>query len=200
MICRAIPFEGKEPYIFVSYCHADKEILYPLFEQMAMDGYRIWYDDGNNAGDDWTTNIEARLEESMVCLAFISGNSSLSHNCKSEIVYALKCGKKIVPVLIETTDLPRGLRMQLSHLHYLKCADFPHNRALLNKIWEVNSYIPGEGHNLQEHSIVLVRGGRVKDLPGVRYHIVRGTLDTAGVANRTQRRSKYGAKRPKAKK
>ena len=138
MICRAIPFEGKEPYIFVSYCHADKEILYPLFEQMAMDGYRIWYDDGNNAGDDWTTNIEARLEESMVCLAFISGNSSLSHNCKSEIVYALKCGKKIVPVLIETTDLPRGLRMQLSHLHYLKCADFPHNRALLNKIWEVD--------------------------------------------------------------
>ena len=57
--------------------------------------------------------------------------------------------------------------------------------------------IPGEGHNLQEHSIVLVRGGRVKDLPGVRYHIVRGTLDTAGVAGRTQRRSKYGAKRPK---
>ena len=62
---------------------------------------------------------------------------------------------------------------------------------------KVNSYIPGEGHNLQEHSIVLVRGGRVKDLPGVRYHIVRGTLDTAGVNGRTQRRSKYGAKRPK---
>ena len=65
---------------------------------------------------------------------------------------------------------------------------------------KVNAYIPGEGHNLQEHSIVMVRGGRVKDLPGVRYHIVRGSLDTAGVANRLQRRSKYGAKRPKAKK
>jgi small subunit ribosomal protein S12 len=63
---------------------------------------------------------------------------------------------------------------------------------------EVIAYIPGEGHNLQEHSIVLVRGGRVKDLPGVRYHIVRGALDTAGVENRKQRRSKYGAKRPKA--
>ena len=63
---------------------------------------------------------------------------------------------------------------------------------------EVTAYIPGEGHNLQEHSIVLVRGGRVKDLPGVRYHIVRGTLDTSGVKDRTQRRSKYGAKRPKA--
>ena len=62
---------------------------------------------------------------------------------------------------------------------------------------EVNAYIPGEGHNLQEHSIVLVRGGRVKDLPGVRYHIVRGALDTAGVKDRTQRRSKYGTKRPK---
>ena len=70
-------------------------------------------------------------------------------------------------------------------------------RVRLTNGKEVNAYIPGEGHNLQEHSIVLVRGGRVKDLPGVRYHIVRGALDTAGVAGRTQRRSKYGAKRPK---
>ena len=70
-------------------------------------------------------------------------------------------------------------------------------RVKLTNQKEVNSYIPGEGHNLQEHSIVLVRGGRVKDLPGVRYHIVRGTLDTAGVTSLTQRRSKYGAKRPK---
>jgi small subunit ribosomal protein S12 len=68
---------------------------------------------------------------------------------------------------------------------------------LTNKM-EVIAYIPGEGHNLQEHSIVLVRGGRVKDLPGVRYHIVRGALDTSGVDARRQRRSKYGAKKPKA--
>jgi small subunit ribosomal protein S12 len=67
---------------------------------------------------------------------------------------------------------------------------------LVNGI-EVTAYIPGEGHNLQEHSIVLIRGGRVKDLPGVRYHIIRGTLDTAGVAERKQGRSKYGAKRAK---
>ena len=73
-------------------------------------------------------------------------------------------------------------------------------RVRLSNAKEVNAYIPGEGHNLQEHSIVLVRGGRVMDLPGVRYHIVRGPLDPAGVANRTHRRSKYGAKRPKAKK
>ena len=68
---------------------------------------------------------------------------------------------------------------------------------LTNKI-EVTTYIPGVGHNLQEHSIVLIRGGRVKDLPGVRYHVVRGTLDTAGVEGRKQSRSKYGAKRPKS--
>ncbi|MDQ2086684.1 30S ribosomal protein S12 [Herbivorax sp. ANBcel31] len=71
-------------------------------------------------------------------------------------------------------------------------------RVRLTNGIEVSAYIPGIGHNLQEHSVVLIRGGRVKDLPGVRYHIVRGTLDTAGVANRMQARSKYGAKRPKA--
>ena len=71
-------------------------------------------------------------------------------------------------------------------------------RVRLTNGIEVSAYIPGEGHNLQEHSVVLIRGGRVKDLPGVRYHIVRGTLDTQGVANRMQARSKYGAKRPKA--
>ena len=71
-------------------------------------------------------------------------------------------------------------------------------RVRLSNGIEVTSYIPGEGHNLQEHSVVLIRGGRVKDLPGVRYHIVRGTLDAQGVAKRMQARSKYGAKRPKA--
>ena len=71
-------------------------------------------------------------------------------------------------------------------------------RVRLTNGIEVTSYIPGEGHNLQEHSLVLIRGGRVKDLPGVRYHVVRGTLDTVGVEGRKQGRSKYGAKRPKA--
>lgn len=71
-------------------------------------------------------------------------------------------------------------------------------RVRLTSGYEVTSYIGGEGHNLQEHSVVLIRGGRVKDLPGVRYHTVRGTLDTSGVAKRRQRRSKYGAKKPKS--
>lgn len=71
-------------------------------------------------------------------------------------------------------------------------------RVRLTNGMEVNAYIPGEGHNLQEHSIVMIRGGRVKDLPGVRYHIIRGNLDTQGVQNRKQGRSRYGAKKPKA--
>jgi len=71
-------------------------------------------------------------------------------------------------------------------------------RVRLSNGMEVTAYIPGEGHNLQEHSIVLIRGGRVKDLPGVRYHVIRGTLDTQGVESRRRGRSKYGAKRPKA--
>ncbi|MDP3149955.1 MAG: 30S ribosomal protein S12 [Ignavibacteria bacterium] len=72
-------------------------------------------------------------------------------------------------------------------------------RVRLTNNMEVTAYIPGEGHNLQEHSIVLIRGGRIKDLPGVRYHIIRGTLDTSGVEDRKQSRSKYGAKKPKSK-
>jgi len=71
-------------------------------------------------------------------------------------------------------------------------------RVRLTNQMEVTAYIPGEGHNLQEHSVVLIRGGRVKDLPGVRYHIIRGTLDTAGVKDRKRGRSKYGSKKPKA--
>ena len=73
-------------------------------------------------------------------------------------------------------------------------------RVRLSNGYEVTAYIPGVGHNLQEHSVVMIRGGRVKDLPGVRYHIIRGTLDTQGVSGRMQARSKYGAKRPKASK
>lgn len=73
-------------------------------------------------------------------------------------------------------------------------------RVRLSNLIEVTAYIPGIGHNLQEHSVVLIRGGHVKDLPGVRYHIIRGTLDTAGVEGRMQSRSKYGAKKPKSKK
>jgi small subunit ribosomal protein S12 len=95
----------------------------------------------------------------------------------------------------ETWRLREGIH------HHSQKAELSHaERVRLTNQKEVNAYIPGEGHNLQEHSIVLIRGGRVKDLPGVRYHLIRGALDTSGVEGRTQRRSKYGTKRPKVKK
>ncbi|MDP8230269.1 MAG: 30S ribosomal protein S12 [Candidatus Gorgyraea atricola] len=114
------------------------------------------------------------------------GRSSKSRKTKSRALNA--CPQKRGVCLQVKTQTPKKPNSALRKVARVR---------LTNGI-EVTSYIPGEGHNLQEHSIVLIRGGRVKDLPGVRYHIVRGTLDTAGVANRKKSRSKYGAKRPKA--
>ena len=111
---------------------------------------------------------------------------------------SLKAVKSTVPAL-EGSPQKRGVCTRV----YTTTPKKPNSamrkvaRVRLTNGFEVTSYIPGEGHNLQEHSVVLIRGGRVKDLPGVRYHIVRGTLDTQGVSDRRQRRSKYGAKRPK---
>lgn len=137
MICRAIPYEGKEPYIFVSYCHADKAQIYPLIEQMSLDGYRAWYDVGNKPGINWLLNIEEHLENCKVVIAFISKHSSDSDNCNKEIVYAMKCNKKVIPVLIEDVALPRGLRMQMVDLHYLERKNFPSDKELLKKCYEV---------------------------------------------------------------
>ena len=108
-------------------------------------------------------------------------------------------GKSNVPAL-ESSPQKRGVCTRV----YTTTPKKPNSalrkvaRVRLTNGYEVTSYIGGEGHNLQEHSVVLIRGGRVKDLPGVRYHTVRGSLDTAGVSKRRQGRSKYGAKRPKA--
>ena len=110
-----------------------------------------------------------------------------------------RCGKSNVPAL-EASPQRRGVCTRV----YTTTPKKPNSalrkvaRVRLTNGFEVASYIPGEGHNLQEHSVVLIRGGRVKDLPGVRYHTIRGSLDTQGVQNRRQGRSKYGAKRPKA--
>lgn len=136
MICRAIPYEGKDPYIFVSYCHADKALIYPLIEQMSLDGYRAWYDVGNKPGINWLLNIEEHLENCKVVIAFISKHSSDSDNCNKEIVYAMKCNKKVIPVLIEDVALPRGLRMQMVDLHYLERKNFASDKELLKKCYD----------------------------------------------------------------
>jgi small subunit ribosomal protein S12 len=130
----------------------------------------------------------------------------------------LKLGGCPMPTIQQLIRKPRRPRVVRSKAQHLQAS--PQKRGVCTRVYtttpkkpnsalrkvakirltnglEVISYIPGEGHNLQEHSVVLIRGGRVKDLPGVRYHVLRGVLDTQGVKNRRQRRSKYGAKRPK---
>ena len=136
MLCRVVPYEGQEPYVFLSYCHQDASRVYPIFEQMALDGYRVWYDDGNHAGDDWVENIAQHLSACDICVAFVSENSSLSHNCKNEVSFAIQCKKKLSTVLLEDFEMTLGMRLQLSSFHYLKRTDFPSNRMLLQKIYE----------------------------------------------------------------
>ena len=113
------------------------------------------------------------------------GRKAITYKSKSPALD--ECPQKRGVCLSVTTTTPKKPNSALRKLARVR---------LTNGI-EVSAYIPGVGHNLQEHSVVLIRGGRVKDLPGVRYHIIRGTLDAQGVANRMQSRSKYGAKRPK---
>ena len=114
------------------------------------------------------------------------GREQITYKSKSPILD--NCPQKRGVCLSVTTTSPKKPNSAMRKIARVK----------LTNGMEVTSYIPGIGHNLQEHSVVLIRGGRVRDLPGVRYHIIRGTLDAQGVANRNQSRSKYGAKRPKA--
>ena len=113
------------------------------------------------------------------------GRQKVKNRSKSPVLDA--CPQKRGVCLVVKTQTPKKPNSALRKVA----------RVRLTNGMEVTSYIPGEGHNLQEHSVVLIRGGRVKDLPGVRYHIIRGTLDATGVDARTMGRSKYGAKRPK---
>ena len=129
--------------------------------------------------------------------ACVLGHGGADRNSGASVVRSMACHKSIAA--LNSCPQRRGVCTRV----YTTTPKKPNSamrkvaRVRLTNGNEVNAYIPGEGHNLQEHSIVLVRGGRVKDLPGVRYHIIRGALDTAGVEGRSQRRSKYGAKKPK---
>ena len=132
-------------------------------------------------------------------------NTNYFKNCTMPTINQLIKKSRVKPIArnkvpaLERQPLKRGVCVKV----YTTTPKKPNSalrkvaRVRLSNGYEVTAYIPGEGHNLQEHSVVLLRGGRVKDLPGVRYHILRGNLDTQGVANRKQRRSLYGAKKPK---
>jgi len=127
------------------------------------------------------------------------GRTKLSKKSKSPALHYIYNSLKLKTQPVRTTPQKRGVCTQVKTITPKKPNSALRKvaRVRLTNGIEVTAYIPGIGHNLQEHSVVLIRGGRVKDLPGIRYHIVRGSLDTAGVNNRKRSRSKYGAKRPK---
>lgn len=112
--CAARPYEGENKYIFVSYCHKDKAAVYPVVEQLAKEGYRVWYDEGIDPGSEWPEVIAAHLYGCQVCIAFISKNSVESHNCKREVNFALLKQKPFISVVIEDVKMSLGMEMQLS--------------------------------------------------------------------------------------
>lgn len=112
--CSVKPYEGHESFIFISYCHKDSGMVFPVIEQLAADGYRVWYDEGIDPGSEWPEIIADHLNKSTVCIAFISPNSVNSHNCKREINFALLKKKPFISIVLMETELSLGMEMQLS--------------------------------------------------------------------------------------
>ena len=112
--CAAKPYEGQEKYIFVSYCHKDRAYVFPVIEQLAKDGYRVWYDEGIDPGSEWPEIIAKHLNGSAICIAFITVNSLNSHNCRREINFALLKKKYFISVVLEPVQMSLGMEMQLS--------------------------------------------------------------------------------------
>ncbi len=112
--CSVKPYDGNEKYIFISYCHKDRAQVFPIIEQLAKDGYRVWYDEGIDPGSEWPEIIASHLNKSAVCIAFITDNALNSHNCRREINFALMKMKKLISIILEPVEMSLGMEMQLS--------------------------------------------------------------------------------------
>ena len=140
MKCRAIPYEGKNPYIFVSYCPDDWNLISPLLEQMATDGYCVWYDENSRNQEDWQDRVGSHIEDCSTVLVFVTGSYGQSHDCRSELLLAMKCRKKILPVVLEDVPIPKGLQMQISYLQGLKKTGFPSRKAMFTQIYQTEGF------------------------------------------------------------
>ena len=120
MNCAVKAYDGKEPFIFISYAHSDAHLVYPIVERLALDGYRVWYDDGIHVGEDWTEAVAQRLDDSSVCVAMLSENSVASVNCRNELAYSLSEGKTLIGVKLTDFEMPRGLKLQLGNITYME--------------------------------------------------------------------------------
>ena len=134
--CSAKPYEGSEKYIFVSYCHKDKQFVFPIIEQLARDGYRVWYDEGIDPGSEWPEIIAHHLNGCAACIAFISDNSLNSHNCRREINFALLKKKPFISVILEQVEMSLGMEMQLSATQSIFKYTLPNERDFYNKLYD----------------------------------------------------------------
>ena len=120
MKCYVNPYEGNQEYIFFSYCHDDASSVYPIIERLSIEGFRVWYDNGIQPGDDWPEVIAAHLSKAKVCVAAISKASAESHNCRNEVSFAVANNKPFVSIIIEDFPMPLGMQLQLSSSNYIK--------------------------------------------------------------------------------
>ncbi|MBR4394375.1 MAG: TIR domain-containing protein [Oscillospiraceae bacterium] len=120
MECGVRAYTGSKQFLFVSYSHSDAALVYPIIERLVMDGYRVWYDEGIHAGEDWTEAVADRLEASSICVAMLSENFVSSVNCRNEITYSMNVGKKVIGVKLTDFEMPKGIRLQLGNTIYLE--------------------------------------------------------------------------------
>lgn len=134
MRCFFEPYEGNEPFIFFSYCHNDAAVVYPMIERLILEGYRVWYDNGIHAGEEWPEVVASHLDAARVCVAAISAASSVSHNCKNELSFAVSNNKPFVSILLETFMMPLGMRLQLSSSYYIDRTEFSQEEQFYGKL------------------------------------------------------------------
>lgn len=134
--CSAKPYEGDKKFIFVSYCHKDSKYVFPIIEQLAKDGYRVWYDEGIDPGSEWPEIIAHHLNGCAACVAFISENSLNSHNCRREINFALLKKKPFISVVLEEVKMSLGMEMQLSATQSIFKYTLPNNYEFFKKLYE----------------------------------------------------------------
>lgn len=139
MLCRYKHYTGTEPYLFFSYCHKDADRVYPIIEQMAKDGYRIWYDDGIHPGEDWLEVIAKYLTNSAVCIAVISPESTSSHNCRSEINLSVELNKPIITIMLEDFELSLATRLQLGVTQYVRKYEFANSKAFYERLYSASA-------------------------------------------------------------
>lgn len=124
MKCYALPYEGDQPFIFISFCHKDEALVWPLIERLTIDGFRVWYDDGLHPGDDWPEVVGTHISQCSACIAVISAESSRSHNCNNERTFAINENKPLVSVILEKFYMSTGVRLQISASNYINYYDY----------------------------------------------------------------------------